>query len=132
MKLRRGAGAEIGERTAVKRAASLPPGLLVVPLVAMIVTVFVCPLIWFFLRVFADLGSLGDLMALTASVIGSEVVLRAIMLTLWIALAVTLICVVVAYPVSFVLSQTRGIGFTLIIITIVIPYFTSVIVRTYS
>ncbi len=120
------------ERASGARSASLPPGLLVLPLLAMIATVFVCPLVWFFFRVFADIGGFGTLPSLIAAVITSEVVLRAIVLTLWISLVVTLICVVVAYPIGFVLSQTRGIGFTLIIITIVIPYFTSVIVRTYS
>jgi putative spermidine/putrescine transport system permease protein len=114
------------------RSARFPTGVLVVPLIAMIVIVFICPLVWFFIRVFADIGGVGDFLALAASVVTSEVVLRATLLTLWISLVVTLICVVIAYPIAFVLAQSRGIGFTLIIIAIVIPYFTSVIVRTYS
>jgi putative spermidine/putrescine transport system permease protein len=122
----------MAERGAALRSARFPTGILVVPLLAMILTVFVCPLVWFFIRVFADIGGVGDFLALVASVVTSEVVLRATMLTLWISLVVTLICVVLAYPIAFVLAQSRGIGFTLIIIAIVIPYFTSVIVRTYS
>jgi putative spermidine/putrescine transport system permease protein len=122
----------MGEPGATVRSARVPPGILAVPLIAMIIIVFVCPLVWFFIGVFADIGGIGNILPLVRSVITSEVVLRATLLTLWIAFLVTLTCIVLAYPIAFVLAQSRGIAFTLIIITIVIPYFTSVIVRTYS
>jgi ABC-type spermidine/putrescine transport system permease subunit I len=122
----------MAERLSGSRPHGSLDGFLILPLVAMIVIVFVCPVVWFFFSAFSEGGDLGKLVGLAVSVIGSEVVIRAIVLTLWISLVVTLICVLVAYPISFFLSRSRGIGFTLIIITVIIPYFTSVIVRTYS
>jgi putative spermidine/putrescine transport system permease protein len=114
------------------RSFTFPPGLLLAPLIAMIITVFVCPLLWFFVRVFADLGGVGPFLSLVGAIVTSEVVLRATVLTLWISFAVTVVSLVLGYPMAYVLAQSRGLGFTLIIITIVIPYFTSVVVRTYS
>jgi putative spermidine/putrescine transport system permease protein len=109
-----------------------PVGFLILPLIGMIVIVFVCPLVWFFIGVLSEIGGPAKLLSTTLAIVSSEVVLRATLLTLKISVLVTLICVVIAYPISYLLSQARGLAFTLIIISVVIPYFTSVIVRTYS
>jgi putative spermidine/putrescine transport system permease protein len=112
-------------------AFRLPPGLLLLPLLGMIALIFVCPLAWFFFRVFSDIG-FAAVPAMAARIIFSTVVVQAIGLTLWTSLLVTLLCLVIAYPVTYYLTQAKGIGFTLMIIAVIIPYFTSVIVRTYS
>lgn len=44
----------------------------------------------------------------------------------------TLLVLVIGYPLSYALSRAKGLAFSLILVCIVIPYFTSVIVRTYA
>src|SRR5690606_6659399 len=49
-----------------------------------------------------------------------------------IALIVTLTVLLMAYPIAYVLAYSNKLFFTLIIISVIVPYFTSVVVRTYS
>jgi hypothetical protein len=66
-------------------AFRLPLSVLLLPMLAMIVLVFVCPLIWFFARTFMEAG-IGTVPAMAGRIIRSEVVVRAIGLTLWTSL----------------------------------------------
>jgi len=57
---------------------------------------------------------------------------RSILLTLKISVIVTGICVLLGYPVSYLLSQARS-GWAIIGLTLVmIPFWTSLLVRTYA
>lgn len=112
--------------------AALPADVLLLPLLAMLVVVFICPLVWFFIRALAEVGGPGAILHQVAMVLTSEAVDRTILATNWVSLIVTLIVLLIAYPIAYVLSQSSGIAFTLIIVSVVLPYFTSIIVRTYS
>jgi ABC-type spermidine/putrescine transport system permease subunit I len=65
-------------------------------------------------------------------VIGSRAIAGAIASTNVIALMVTALVLLIGYPLSYAFSRARGLAFSLILVCIVLPYFTSVIVRTYA
>lgn len=52
--------------------------------------------------------------------------------TLLVAVAVTAICLILAYPMAYALVRSRGSRKTIMIGMVVLPYLTSVIVRTYA
>jgi len=102
------------------------------PLLATLLVVFVLPLIWFFVRVIGESGGIGAFAELTRHTLSTGAVPQAMVLTLWTSAVVTAATIFVAYPMAYVLSQARGLLFSLIILCVVLPYFTSIIVRTYA
>ncbi len=106
--------------------------LFVVPAVLLLALVFVGPLIWFFARSLGSLGTLGEILSHAWAVVTSKAVLTALSTTNWIALLVTLLVLLISYPVAYYLANNRGLRFTLVLFCVVVPYFTSIIVRTYS
>lgn len=111
------------------RLASL---LLVLPALALLALVFLAPIGWFLWSSFAELGSVGEIVAETRATLGSGAVAAAILNTNLIGLEVTLLVLLLGYPLAYGLSRARGAAFSLILVCIVLPYFTSVIVRTYA
>lgn len=107
-------------------------GLLGLPLLFTLLVVFVLPLGWFFVRVVSEAGGVAAFVELTRNTLGSGAVPSALVLTLWTSAVVTASTIFVAYPMAYVLSQSRGLMFSLIVLCVVLPYFTSIIVRTYA
>jgi len=106
--------------------------LFIVPAVLLLALVFVGPLIWFFARSLGSLGAPGEILSHAWAVVSSKAVLTALSTTNWIALLVTLLVLLISYPVAYYLANNRGLRFTLVLFCVVVPYFTSIIVRTYS
>jgi len=98
------------------------------PAFAMLAFVFVLPLAWFFTQALFAEGGIQQI----ASVIASRAVLQAILATNWISLLVTACVLLAGYPIAYYLANRRGLRFTLVVFCIIVPYFTSIIVRTYS
>ncbi|MCC6198128.1 MAG: ABC transporter permease [Burkholderiales bacterium] len=107
-------------------------GWLLLPALAMLVLGFAFPLAAFFVRVFFIDNEPRSMAGAFADVLGSPAMQNAMLTTNGIALVVTLTVLVIGYPVAYFLTTDRGWRFTLVIFCIVVPYFTSVIVRTYS
>ncbi len=105
---------------------------LLLPAALMLLLGFVLPLGSFFVRVFLVDNAPREMLAAFAEVLTSPVMLAAMLMTNGIALVVTLATLVIGYPVAYFLCVERGWRFTLVIFCIIVPYFTSVIVRTYS
>ncbi|MBE7419589.1 MAG: ABC transporter permease [Ideonella sp.] len=105
---------------------------LLLPALAMLVVGFALPLGSFFVRVFVLDNEPRAMAGAFVDVLGSPVMLNAMAMTNGIALVVTLAVLIVGYPVAYFLTTDRGWRFTAVIFCIVVPYFTSVIVRTYS
>ncbi|MDJ0387502.1 ABC transporter permease [Roseomonas sp. E05] len=105
---------------------------LIAPALALLLLLFITPIGWFISESLAELGSAGEVWLEAKAVLGSRAILGAILNTNGIALTVTLMVLVIGYPLSYALSRARGFAFSLVLICIVIPYFTSVIVRTYA
>lgn len=106
--------------------------LLLLPALLLMATVFLIPIGWFLTGALGELGGLNEIWEEAVAVLGSRAILGAILNTNWIAFLVTLLTLIVGYPVAYALSRAKGLAFTLILVCILLPYFTSVIVRTYA
>jgi putative spermidine/putrescine transport system permease protein len=107
------------------------PAFLIAPAFALLGLLFIVPLAWFFVGALSEGQSLG-LAEHFAEVLTSRAVVTALITTNWISLLVTVIALVVGYPIAYYLANQTGWRFALVLFCIIVPYFTSVIVRTYS
>ena len=105
---------------------------LLLPAIALLVVVFLAPLIWFFVQSLSGIGTFSEIVEQFVAVLGSKAVLTALSSTNWISLLVTLLVLLLSYPLAYYLATHSDWRFSLILFCIVVPYFTSVIVRTYS
>ena len=105
--------------------------LLMLPAFAMLAVVFLGPLAWFFAQTLF-LQNDASLLAQIREVIASRVMLDAIVTTNWISLLVSASTLLMGYPIAYYLANRDGLRFTLVVFCIIVPYFTSIIVRTYS
>lgn len=110
----------------------LPNGaLLLVPAVLLLALLFVVPLVWFFVQTLLEDGVM-SLFERGYLLLTSRAVVSAILTTNWISLQVTLSVLIISYPIAYYLATRSGLRFVLVLFCIIVPYFTSVIVRTYS
>jgi ABC-type spermidine/putrescine transport system permease subunit I len=79
-----------------------------------------------------ELGSVAEIWEEAQAVVFSDTIGRVLLNTNGIGAVVTLLVLAIGYPVSYALSRARGLAFTAILLCIVLPYFTSTIVRTYA
>lgn len=112
--------------------SSFDPGLLIIPAFALLIVLFVVPLVWFFVGVLAEEGSVGAVVEKFVDVLSAPGIVNALITTNWISAAVTALTLVIGYPIAYYLSNNTGWRFALVLFCIIVPYFTSVIVRTYS
>ncbi|MFC3124454.1 ABC transporter permease [Pseudoroseomonas globiformis] len=105
---------------------------LIAPALVLLLLLFITPIGWFIWASLTELGSLEEVWFETQAVLGSRAILGAILNTNGIALTVTVMVLIIGYPLSYALSRAKGLAFSLVLLCIVIPYFTSVIVRTYA
>jgi putative spermidine/putrescine transport system permease protein len=109
-----------------------PGAALIMPAVLLLAIVFVAPLVAFFVQTIAAIGDAAAIVAHFASVLSSKAVLTALATTFWISLLVTLLVLAIGYPLAYHLARASGFPFTAVLFCIIVPYFTSIIVRTYS
>jgi ABC-type spermidine/putrescine transport system permease subunit I len=120
-------------RTALTRTAFWrDPGLLIVPALAFVLVGFVVPIVWFFVESLREIGSVAEMIDQAMAIVSSRAVVNAMFTTNWIALLVTLLTLLAGYPMAYFLCHSDRLRFTLVLFCIIVPYFTSVIVRTYS
>jgi putative spermidine/putrescine transport system permease protein len=98
----------------------------------MLAFVFLAPLGWFFAQTLFVDSNATELSSQITEVLTSRAMLQAIVTTNWISLLVTATVLLMGYPIAYYLANRRGLRFTLVVFCIVVPYFTSIIVRTYS
>jgi putative spermidine/putrescine transport system permease protein len=106
--------------------------LLLFPALTMLTVVFLTPLAWFFTQTLFPDGDLSQIWPEIVAVVTSHAMLQAIVTTNWISLLVTVTVLLMGYPIAYYLANRSGLRFTLVVFCIVVPYFTSIIVRTYS
>jgi ABC-type spermidine/putrescine transport system permease subunit I len=106
--------------------------LLIVPAFALLAVLFVVPLVWFFAGILSDVGSFSEIVQHGIAVLSSRAVVTAIVTTNWISLLVTAFALLAGYPIAYYLANRSGWRFAFVLFCIIVPYFTSVIVRTYS
>ncbi len=111
---------------------SFDPGLLIIPAFALLILLFVIPLAWFFVGVFAEEEGVSAVMHRFIDVLSAPGIVNALITTNWISAMVTALTLVIGYPIAYYLANNTGWRFALVLFCIIVPYFTSVIVRTYS
>lgn len=106
--------------------------LLMLPGIAMLALIFAAPIGVFLYNVIGDFGSTAKVIEEAGDLLSSRAIRNALLNTNVVALIVTVLVLLIGYPVAYALTRAQGLAFTLIICAIILPYFTSVIVRTYS
>jgi putative spermidine/putrescine transport system permease protein len=118
---------------AVPRAPRDRTILLMLPAGAMLFFLFLVPLVLFFVRTFMEFdGTTSDFISQASDLLLSQPYLTALGTTNWIALIVTVTVLLIGYPIAYYLTTATGIGVRIVVLSIVLPYFTSIIVRTFS
>jgi putative spermidine/putrescine transport system permease protein len=107
--------------------------LLLMPAMAMLVLMFFVPMVLFFVRTFMEFqGGTAEFLAQARSLLFSQPYLTALATTNWIALIVTVAVLLIGYPIAYYLMSATGPSVSVVVLAIVLPYFTSIIVRTFS
>jgi putative spermidine/putrescine transport system permease protein len=110
-------------RKNLETACLLGPALIVLG------ALFVVPLLRLFSLAFTDpAGPFATFATLGESDVYRQVALN----TFVVAIAVTAICAVLAWPVSYILSRLKGFWFALALYGVLFPFWISVLVRTFS
>lgn len=107
-------------------AASL---LMAAPFLLLLLVVFVLPLL---LLLRESLLVPEPTLAHYARAFGEPVYLRVMGRTLRIALFVTVACLLLAYPLAWTMARSRGLVLALLAAAVLLPLWTSVLVRTYA
>jgi len=103
------------------------------PALAILLLLFLVPLVLFFVRTFMEFDGTGaEFIAQGRDLLFSQPYLTALGTTNWIALIVTVAALLIGYPVAYYLTTASGPGVSIVVLSIVLPYFTSIIVRTFS
>ena len=124
--------ASLGQGSAA-RARADRRFLLMAPALLMLVVMFLVPLVLFFVRTFAEFdGTFAEFIEQAHGLLLSQAYLTALATTNWISLVVTAATLFVGYPIAYYLSTANGAGVSIVLLSIVLPYFTSIIVRTFS
>jgi putative spermidine/putrescine transport system permease protein len=107
--------------------------LLMLPALAMLGFMFLVPLALFFVRSFTEFdGTTAEFIGQGRDLLFSQAYLTALGTTNWISLIVTVTTLLIGYPIAYYLTTATGMGVTVVVLSIVLPYFTSIIVRTFS
>jgi ABC-type spermidine/putrescine transport system permease subunit I len=129
-------GETAARSTAAPAAAGTPRDptlLLLLPAVAILVLMFLVPMVLFFVRTFMEFeGNTAEFVARARGLLFSRPYLSALATTNWIALIVTVAVLLFGYPIAYYLATATGPSVSLVVLAIVLPYFTSLIVRTFS
>jgi putative spermidine/putrescine transport system permease protein len=107
---------------------------LAIPVLIFLLVCFLAPLVIMAMRSVTDLptGSEGDPLANFRRFFGGEANLRVLGNTFWIAGISTLACLVIGYPYAYLmrLASPRWAG--LLLIAVLVPFWSSLLVRTYA
>lgn len=103
--------------------------LLLAPAVLFLLVWFIAPLSRFLSLAFT--GEAGALDTFT-TLLSSDVYLRVLVNTLILSAVVTVITLLLAWPVAYVLTRLKGIFFSLMLYGVLFPLWISVLVRTFS
>ena len=107
----------------------LPRVLLVAPLVAWMITFYALPVVAMLLRSVAEPNwTLANVRLLFTD----GVALQVFLITFRTAVIVTVATALIGYPVAFALAQIRRVWANALLLLVLLPFWTSVLVRTYA
>jgi putative spermidine/putrescine transport system permease protein len=104
---------------------------LVLPAAAFVVALMVIPLAWLFWQSVTDQSGALTLMNYVR-IFTEEGTLATFQRTFVASLVVTAICVLLGYPVAFLAAVSKPRTATIIMVLVLVPFWTSVLVRTYA
>jgi putative spermidine/putrescine transport system permease protein len=107
-----------------------PLALLALPAVGYLLLVYALPLLLLLSRSF--IGPDGFTLDLFTTFLTDPFSFRVIGNTLRIALMVTLVCLVIGYPVAFALARARGLAQVLLLCAIILPLSIGVVVKAFA
>ena len=111
-------------------AARLPPGgLLAAPLVLYLIVFYAYPVLLMLSR---SVYKGGWTLEVFSGLLRDVVFWRVMQITGTISLIVTIACLLLAYPVALFLARSKKSTANLLIILVLIPFWTSILVRTYA
>lgn len=116
------------EEGAWRRAAT--PLLLLVPALFLLAAFFAYPLSDVVARSFR--GPEGLTLSNYAGFFQTGIYLRVLLITLEIAFYVTVLALLLGYPLAYMMANARAGLATLLMVIVLIPFFTSILVRTYG
>jgi putative spermidine/putrescine transport system permease protein len=103
---------------------------LLLPALAFLAVFFAYPMLDILFRSLA--GPAGPSLAQYRWVAAHPIYLRVFWITFQIAAATTVLTLLLGYPLAYALSSSRGLTAALLMLCIVIPFFTDILVRTYA
>jgi len=112
-----------------ERREALRSLLLLLPALAVLAILFVYPLLGIVDR---SVYKGGYTLAAYRQVFGVPVYLQVLVATFKVSAVVTAVCLALGYPLAYVLTTRRPRTAQLLMIIVVLPFFTSIIVRTYA
>ncbi len=115
--------------TSVEFRRSLATWLLLLPVLVFLTGWFIAPLTQLLALSF---DAKGGRFAAYEELLRSEVFVAVFLNTLKLAVTVTLIAVLLAYPTAFLLSRIQGAWLTIALYCVLVPFWISVLVRTFS
>ncbi len=107
---------------------------LAIPVLLFLLVCFLAPLVIMAVRSVTDLpaGSEGDPLANFRRFFGGEANLRVLGNTFWIAGISTLACLVIGYPYAYLMRLATPRWAGLLLIAVLVPFWSSLLVRTYA
>jgi putative spermidine/putrescine transport system permease protein len=115
-----------------KRPLLIGKALLVLPAALFLLAFFVLPLLDNGLRSFVPADGTGFTLARYARLLTDSFYLRSIADTLLLSGIVTVVCVLIGYPVAYYLVRHAGRYSSLVVFLLIAPLLTSIIMRTYG
>jgi putative spermidine/putrescine transport system permease protein/spermidine/putrescine transport system permease protein len=112
------------QRTLLLLALAVPAG-------ALIVALMVVPVGWLFWLSFVDPAG-GLTLEHYQRIFTARTYLTSFTVTFQISLLVTLFCILLGYPAAYLLSELPARTATILMIAVMLPYWTSILVRTYA
>lgn len=107
--------------------------LLAVPPIAFLVAFFLIPLVVVSLRSVTDFPSpTGDALANYGRFFASAANLRVLGNTFWVAVLSTVVCLALGYPYAYLMNIVRPRVAGLLLIAVLLPFWSSLLVRTYA
>lgn len=120
--------ATVGPRTIAAWDPARGYAAMLAPPVLFLSTLFILPLLAVVYRAVSQPPGFDSFIA----VLSQRASVRVLLYTFEVAGTVTMACLLIGYPVAFVISHTRGAVLHLAIAVVLIPFWTSVVVRTFA
>lgn len=117
------------ERHPLERRVHRQYLLMLVPALVLLAILFVYPLLGMIGRSF---GTQGFTLEHYVEIFTNDIYMSVMLMTFRIGAATTIACVILGYPVAYLLAHAQKKTVRVLLILVVLPYFTSVIVRTFA